>query len=160
MPSFDVVSELDMPEVNNAVDQANKEVGNRFDFKGVDAQYELDEYKVKLEAEVDFQLGQMRDILSSKLIKRNIDVSCMKDEEPVASGKRISQVIELQQGIESALAKKMVKFVKAGKFKTQIAIQGEKLRVTGKKRDDLQQVIAALKEEKWGVPLQFENFRD
>ena len=160
MPSFDVVSELNMHELSNALDQANKEVDTRFDFKGSNASFELKELLITLDAEVDFQLTQMLDILQNKLVKRGIDISCMKIEEPVESGKRIKQEVKVQQGIDSELAKKMVKFVKASKAKVQVAIQGEKLRVTGKKRDDLQAVIAELKAEKWGIPLQFENFRD
>ena len=160
MPSFDVVSELDMHELSNAVSQANKEVGTRFDFKGSESKFEVKELQIHLDAEVDFQLAQMLDILQNKMIKRGIDVVCMKSEEPVESGKRVSQVVNLQQGISSDLARKMVKFVKGSKMKVQIAIQGEKLRVTAKKRDDLQEVIAALKAEDWEIPLQFENFRD
>lgn len=160
MPSFDVVSELDMPEVNNAVDQANKEVLNRFDFKGVDAKFDLNDSEIVLDAGVDFQLVQMIDILRGKMIKRGVDVSCIVESDPIPSGKRITQKLTLQQGIESALAKKMVKFIKSSKAKVQVAIQGEQLRVSAKKRDDLQDMIAALKEEKWDIPLQFENFRD
>ncbi len=160
MPSFDVVSEFDMHEVSNAVSQANKEVDTRFDFKGTNSKFEHNEMQIMLDAEVDFQLTQMLDILQNKLIKRGIDTACMKAEEPVESGKRVKQEVILQQGISSELARKMVKFVKASKLKVQVAIQGEKLRVTGKKRDDLQAVIAALKEENWEIPLQYENFRD
>jgi cyclic-di-GMP-binding protein len=160
MPSFDVVSELDMHEVTNAINQANKEVETRFDFKGADARFELEDKGIAMEAEVDFQLDQMLDILRNKLIKRSVDISCMEIGDVVVSGKRVNQKIELKQGIDSVLAKKMVKFIKDGKVKVQAAIQGEKLRVSGKKRDDLQQVIAALKNESWGIPLQFENFRD
>ena len=160
MPSFDVVSELDMHELSNAISQANKEVETRFDFKGSGSKFELKELQIMLDAEVDFQLAQMLDILQNKMIKRGIDVACMKTEEPVESGKRVTQEVNLQQGIASDLPKKMVKFVKSSKMKVQIAIQGEKLRVTGKKRDDLQEVIAALKAENWEIPLQFENYRD
>ena len=160
MPSFDVVSELDMHELGNALDQSNKEVDTRFDFKGSNASFELKELLITLDAEVDFQLSQMLDILQNKLVKRGIDISCLKVEEPIESGKRVKQEVKVQQGIDSELAKKMVKFIKASKAKVQVAIQGEKLRVTGKKRDDLQAVIAELKAEKWGIPLQFENFRD
>ncbi len=160
MPSFDVVSELNMHELSNALDQANKEVDTRFDFKGSDASFEQKELLITLDAAVDFQLAQMLDILQNKLVKRGIDISCLKIEEPIESGKRVKQEVKVQQGIDSELAKKMVKFIKASKMKVQVAIQGEKLRVTGKKRDDLQAVIAELKAEKWGIPLQFENFRD
>ena len=160
MPSFDVVSELDMHEVTNAINQANKEVETRFDFKGANARFELEDKGIAMEAEVDFQLEQMLDILRNKLIKRSVDISCMEVGDVLVSGKRVNQKIELKQGIDSVLAKKMVKFIKDSKIKVQAAIQGEKLRVSGKKRDDLQQVIAALKNESWDIPLQFENFRD
>lgn len=160
MPSFDVVSELDMHELGNALDQANKEVETRFDFKGSNASFEQKELLISLDAEVDFQLGQMLDILQNKMVKRGNDISCLKIEDAVESGKRVKQEVKVQQGIDSELAKKMVKFIKGSKMKVQVAIQGEKLRVTGKKRDDLQAVIAELKAEKWGIPLQFENFRD
>jgi len=160
MPSFDVVSELDMHELTNVVSQANKEVGTRFDFKGSEAKFEQQDLQINLDAEVDFQLTQMLDILRNKMIKRGIDVVCIQEEPAVESGKRMLQKLNLQQGISSELAKKMVKFVKAKKLKVQVAIQGEKLRVTGKKRDDLQEVIAVLKAENWEIPLQFENFRD
>lgn len=160
MPSFDLVSELDMHEVNNAIAQANKELETRFDFKGADAKFELSDSTVLLDAEVDFQLAQMLDMLRNKMLKRGIDIVCMKVEEPQASGKRVSQKVILQQGIDSELAKKMVKFIKSSKLKVQASIQGEKLRISGKKRDDLQSVIAALKNESWDIPLQFENFRD
>lgn len=160
MPSFDVVSELDMHELGNALDQANKEVETRFDFKGSNASFEQKELLITLDAEVDFQLGQMLDILQNKMVKRGIDISCLKIEDAIESGKRVKQEVKVQQGIDSELAKKMVKFIKGSKMKVQAAIQGEKLRVTGKKRDDLQAVIAELKAEKWGIPLQFENFRD
>lgn len=160
MPSFDIVSEVDMHELGNAVDQANREVGTRFDFKGVDAEFSLQESIITLNAEVDFQLKQMLDILQGKLVKRGIDVACLKEGEVSVTGQRASLPVTVQQGIESDLAKKIVKMVKDTKIKVQTAIQGEKLRVTGKKRDDLQQVIALLKDANLGIPLQYNNFRD
>ena len=160
MPSFDVVSELDMHELANALSQANKEVETRFDYKGSGSKFEHRDLQITLDAEVDFQLVQMLDILQAKMIKRGIDTACIKVAEPLESGKRITQIIDLQQGISSELGKKIVKFIKGSKLKVQVAIQGEKLRVTGKKRDDLQEVIAVLKAESWGIPIQFENFRD
>ncbi|MCB1670839.1 MAG: YajQ family cyclic di-GMP-binding protein [Gammaproteobacteria bacterium] len=160
MPSFDIVSEVDMHELNNALDQANREVGTRFDFKGVDASFTLSEQVVTLSAEVDFQLQQMLDILKGKLVKRSIDVSCLDEGETVISGRRATLPVKVQQGIDSDLARKIVKLVKDTKIKVQTAIQGDKLRVTGKKRDDLQQVIAMLKEASLGIPLQYNNFRD
>jgi len=160
MPSFDVVSELDMHEVTNAVDQANRELGTRFDFRGVDAKFERQDETIMMTAEVDFQLQQMLDILQNKMHKRGIDIFCLDPQDPTPQGKLVKQLIKLRQGIEQADAKKMIKMIKDAKLKVQTAIQGEKLRVTGKKRDDLQAVIALLKGAKLEVPLQYENFRD
>ncbi len=160
MPSFDVVSEVDMHELNNALDQARREVGNRFDFKGVDARFELSDNVIELIAEAEFQTSQMLDILKNKMASRKLDLACLKLDEPEQSGQKAILRATVQQGIESETARKIVKKVKDLKMKVQIAIQGEKLRVTGKKRDDLQQVIAMLREDDWGLPLQFENFRD
>jgi len=160
MPSFDVVSEVDLQEARNAVDQANREVGTRFDFKGVDAKFELAGGEISLRAEQEFQLNQMMDILRQKLVKRKVDIACMDIGEPETSLNAARQKVTIKQGIETDTAKKMVKAIKAGKIKVQAQIQGEQLRVTGKKRDDLQQVIALLKEGKYGLPLQFTNFRD
>lgn len=162
MPSFHIVSEIDMHEAANAVDQANREVGTRFDFKGVDASFELKEKEsqIVVSAEVDFQIQQMMDILKNKWVKRNLDVSAMKEGDIELSGQRAQMSISIQQGIEADTGRKIVKAVKDQKLKVQVAIEGEKLRVTGKKRDDLQTVIAFLREGDWGLPLQFENFRD
>jgi len=160
MPSFDVVSEVDVHEVRNAVDQANREVGTRFDFKGVDASFELSDSSVTLKAEHEFQLGQMMDILRQKLVKRGVDVGCMESQTPETALHLAKQQVTIQQGIATDIAKKMVKAIKANKLKVQSQIQGEQLRVTGKKRDDLQQVITFLKGEDFGLPLQFTNFRD
>jgi len=161
MPSFDIVSEVDLHEVNNALDQANREVGTRFDFKGVDARFSLTESSdISVSAEVDFQVHQMLDILRGKLVKRGIDVKALKEGDIEVSGQKATMLVKLQQGIDSELARKMVKMVKDTKLKVQTAIQGDKLRVTGKKRDDLQNVIAILKDAKIDLPLQFNNFRD
>jgi uncharacterized protein YajQ (UPF0234 family) len=160
MPSFDVVSEVDMQETRNAVDQANREVGTRFDFKGVEASFELKESQVLLRAEQEFQLGQMMDILRQKLVKRGVDITCMAIGDAEVSLNACRQTVTIRQGIESDLAKKMVKQIKASKLKVQAQIQGEQVRVTGKKRDDLQQVITLLREADYGLPLQFQNFRD
>src|SRR5690606_36674778 len=156
----DVVSEVDTHELTNAVDQANREIGNRFDFKGVDATFELKDNVITMNAQVDFQLQQMLDILKGRLVKRNIDISCLKEDEPEIVGQRATQKVTVIQGIESETARKIVKHVKDLKMKVQIAIQGEKLRVTGAKRDDLQKVIANLREGDFGLPLQYDNFRD
>lgn len=160
MPSFDIVSEVDMPEVHNAVDQANREIGTRFDFKGVDASFELGESSIAVSAESDFQIHQMMDILKNKLVKRGIDLKCLDEGDITLSGKKALMTVQIQQGIEADLARKLVRMIKDAKLKVQTAIQGDKLRVTGKKRDDLQQVIAMLKDAKLDVPLQFNNFRD
>ncbi|MEM6638550.1 MAG: YajQ family cyclic di-GMP-binding protein [Pseudomonadota bacterium] len=160
MPSFDVVSEVDEHELANAVDQANREVGTRFDFKGVDARYEINGASIQLNAEATFQLRQMLDILRMKMTKRSIDVSCLDVGPATESGRRALQTATVRQGIDAPLAKKMVKAIKDAKMKVQAQIQGEKLRVTGKKRDDLQSVIALLRDGEYGLPLQFDNFRD
>ncbi len=160
MPSFDVVSEVDLHEVSNAVDQANREVGTRFDFKGVDAKFEQSEADIVMRAEQEFHLGQMLDILRQKLAKRKVDIGSMDIKEPESSLNAARQQIVIKQGIDSVTAKKMVKDIKGGKFKVQAQIQGEQVRVTGKKRDDLQEVIAMLKKADYGLPLQFSNFRD
>ncbi len=160
MPSFDIVSELDMHEVSNAVDQANREITNRFDFKGTGAKFEIVEQTIVLTAQVDFQLKQMLDVLRGKLAKRQIDVACLEEREPVITGQQAKQELLLRQGIDTTLAKKMVKQVKDAKLKVQCAIQGDQLRVTGKKRDDLQTVIAMFKDSDIDLPLQYKNFRD
>jgi uncharacterized protein YajQ (UPF0234 family) len=160
MPSFDVVSEFDAHEATNAIDQANREVNTRFDFKGTGSKFVLEESVVNLTSQSDFQLQQMLDILRQKLSKRGIDVACMKEEEPEMSGKEARQKVILRQGIEAQLARDLVKKIKASKIKVQSAIQGEKLRISGKKRDDLQSVIALLKDADVDIPLQYENFRD
>ena len=160
MPTFDIVSEVDLHEMRNAVDQAAKEIGNRFDFKGVDASFELKDSEIIVTAEVDFQIQQMLDVLQNKMVKRGIDTGCLKTAEVKTVGQKAIMNATIQQGIASETARKIVKKVKDQKMKVQVAIQGEKLRVTGKKRDDLQGVIALLKDEKYGLPLQFDNFRD
>ncbi|MEM1263116.1 MAG: YajQ family cyclic di-GMP-binding protein [Pseudomonadota bacterium] len=160
MPSFDIVSEVDMHEAQNAVDQANKEVSTRFDFKGTNSSFSLQESAIELDGEVSFQLDQMRGILTEKMSRRGIDVGCLDTGTPITSGQRAKQTITIRQGLDSDFAKRIVKDVKASKLKVQCAIQGDKVRVTGKKRDDLQQCIALLRDADLGLPLQFENFRD
>jgi uncharacterized protein YajQ (UPF0234 family) len=160
MPSFDVVSEVDFHEVTNAVDQANRELKTRFDFRGVDAKFERTEDVVRVTAEAVIQLDQMIDILRAKLVKRSIDPKVMDIGDQEHVGKLLHKNIKIQEGVESLLAKKIVKLIKDKKMKVQAAIQGEKVRVTGKKRDDLQQVMSMLKEEDIETPLQYNNFRD
>ena len=160
MPSFDVVSEVEFQEVRNAVDQAVRELGTRFDFRGVDAGFELTETQIQLHAEEEFQLGQMLDILRDKLVKRGVDTRALDPGDIEASGKQKRQAFGLKQGIDRDAAKKIVKMIKDAKLKVQSQIQGDQVRVTGKKRDDLQQAIAALKEADLDMPLDFNNFRD
>jgi len=160
MPSFDVVSEVDMHEVTNAVDQANREVGTRFDFKGSNARYDRKEAEITLHAEVDFQLKQMLEILKDKLARRGVDIACLEIKDAETSLKEARQQVVLRQGLDSNLARDIVKRIKDAKLKVQVAIQGDKVRVTGKKKDDLQEVIALLRSAKLDLPLQFNNFRD
>ncbi len=160
MPSFDVISEVDLHEVANAVDQASREVNTRFDFKGSGAKYELAESVITLTAESDFQLQQMMDILHLKLAKRNVDIASLKADDPQITGKQAKQTVTLIQGIDTTLAKKIVKLVKDRKMKVQAAINADKVRVTGKKRDDLQECMAMLRAGEFEQPLQFDNFRD
>lgn len=160
MPSFDIVSELDMHEVTNAVDQSNRELQMRYDFKGIDARFELNESSVTLIAEVDFQLQQMLDVLRTKMTGRKIDIRCLEIKDQETANMRARQEVILKQGLDQPFAKKIVKMVKDAKLKVQSQVQGEQVRVTGKKRDDLQSVIAFLREAELELPLQFNNFRD
>jgi len=160
MPSFDVVSEFDAHEASNAVDQANREVTTRFDFKGTGSKYTLEGDIISVNSQTDFQLKQMADIVRQKLSKRGIDIACLKEEEPEITGSEARQKIIMRQGLDTPLAKELVKKIKSSKIKVQSSIQGEKLRISGKKRDDLQAVIALLKDSDTELPLQYENFRD
>ena len=160
MPSFDIVSEVDMHEMTNAVDQASRELTTRFDFRGVDAKFELSGEVVTMFAEVDFQLSQMLDILYNKMTKRNVDIGALEADKVEGIGKQVRRKLSLRQGIDTPTAKKIVKLIKDKKLKVQAQIQGEQVRVTGKKRDDLQEVMAFLRSSDVGLPLQFNNFRD
>jgi uncharacterized protein YajQ (UPF0234 family) len=160
MPSFDIVSEIELHEVTNAVDQASREVNQRFDFKGTNAKFELKEAVVTMSAPADFQLKQMLEILKLKLSKRGIDVACMKVDEPVTTGQTARQVITLRQGVDTELGKKLQRLIKDSKLKVQAAIQDKQVRVTGKSRDDLQEAIALIRKAELELPLQFTNFRD
>lgn len=160
MPSFDIVSEINLHEVTNAVDQASREVDQRFDFKGTNAKFELKDAVVALSAQADFQLKQMLEILKLKLSKRGIDVACLKVDEPVTTGQTARQVVTLRQGVDTELGKKIQRLVKDSKLKVQAAIQDKQVRVSGKSRDDLQSVIALVKKGGFDLPLQFTNFRD
>lgn len=160
MPSFDVVSELNKHELANAVDQANREVANRFDFKGSGAKFELADYVVTLEAPSDFQLKQMMDMLAQKVARRGIAVAAMAPETPEITLNKARQKVVFRHGIDAELARKIVKMIKDSKLKVQATIQGEQVRVAGKKKDDLQNVIQMLREAKISLPLQFTNLRD
>jgi hypothetical protein len=160
MPSFDVVSEVDKHELTNAVDQANRELANRFDFKGTDAVFELDGYVITQRAPSDFQLQQMLDILRGRLTSRKIDIRALDVAEPEVNLGGARQKVTVKQGIEQPVAKKLVAELKAAKLKVEAQINGDKLRVTGKKRDDLQLAMALLRKSTAEVPLQFDNFRD
>jgi hypothetical protein len=160
MPSFDVVSELNAHELTNAVDQANRVVSNRFDFKGTGAKFDLADFVITLEAPADFQLKQMMDILSQSISKRSIDVAAMAPEEPEIALNKARQKVVMRHGVDAGNARNIVKMIKEKKLKVQAAIQGEQVRVTGKKRDTLQEVIQMLKDADLGLPLQFTNFRD
>ncbi len=160
MPSFDVVSEVDKHELTNAVDQANRELATRFDFKGTDAKFELVDFVVTSSAPSAFQLKQMLDILRGRLSARGIDVRCLDVAEPNENLGGAKQKVTVKQGIEQAVSKKLIAALKAAKLKVESQINGEKLRVTGKKRDDLQEAIALLRKTDVDLPLQFDNFRD
>ncbi|MDK2123301.1 YajQ family cyclic di-GMP-binding protein [Parachitinimonas caeni] len=161
MPSFDVVSEVDEVEVRNAVDQCNKEVTNRYDFKGSDARVEQSEKVLTVFADSDFQLDQVKDVLLTKLAKRNVDVRCLDyGEVGKVSGNKVKQVITVKVGVETELAKKIVRLIKDSKLKVQAAIQGDAVRITGAKRDNLQEAIALIRKSITDFPLQYQNFRD
>jgi uncharacterized protein YajQ (UPF0234 family) len=160
MPSFDTVSEVDLQEVTNAVDQANREVGNRYDFKGSCAGVEQAAAQLSLRADNEFQLQQVKDILHTKLAKRGVDLGSLEEGKLETSNNQARQTLTVQQGISQDIARKIVKLVKDAKLKVQVSIQGDKVRVSGKKRDDLQSVIALLKEAPIDLPLQYINFRD
>ncbi len=161
MPSFDIVSEVDKQEIRNAVDQLNKEVSTRFDFKGSDTRAEQTDYELSLFADDEFKLDQVMDILMTRLTKREIDVRCLdKGQIEKISGNKVKQKVTVKTGVESDLAKKIVKLVKDSKLKVQASIQGEVVRITGAKRDVLQEAIQLVKSSITEQPLQFRNFRD
>ncbi len=160
MPSFDVVSELNSHEVTNAVDQASRELQQRFDFKDSNAAFELEGLVVTMRAPVEFQLKQMLDILKTRLSKRGIDVTCIEVKDPLTNLAEARQQVILRHGIDADAGRKITRMVKDSRLKVQAAIQGDKVRITGKKRDDLQEAIALLRQADVELPLQFENFRD
>ncbi|MEW5788624.1 MAG: YajQ family cyclic di-GMP-binding protein [Pseudomonadota bacterium] len=162
MPSFDIVSEVDKQEIRNAVDQANKEVANRFDFKGSDARVEQNEFVLTVFADDDFKLDQVQEVLNGKLVKRGIDIRCLDvaDKSEKVSGNKVKREAKVKNGIETEQAKKIVKLIKDSKLKVTAAIQGESVRVSGAKRDILQECIALVKKSVTDFPVQFQNFRD
>lgn len=160
MPTFDIVSELDKQEVRNAIDQANRELTTRFDFRGTGCEFEQEDYVVTLKAQSKFQLKQMLDILKPRLAARGIDNRCMELADPETNLAAARQKVTLRQGLEQKLAKELIKLIKDAKIKVEAQINGEKVRVSGKKRDDLQAVIALLRKTEFELPLQFDNFRD
>jgi uncharacterized protein YajQ (UPF0234 family) len=160
MPSFDAVSEIDTHELANAIDQANRELSQRFDFKDVGAEFELKDFTITLRAQVDFQLKQMFEILKAKLAKRGIDVGCLEVKEVETNLAQARQDVVLRHGIDQESGKKLQKLLKESKLKVQASIQGDKLRITGKQRDDLQEAMALLRKSNLDRPLQFNNFRD
>ena len=160
MPSFDVVSEVDKHELTNAIDQTNREVTNRFDFKGTNARVERNDNALTIIATAEFQITQIVDILQGRMTKRGIDVDCLDLQEVTESNNEARQNVVVREGIEKDIARKMIKLIKDSKIKVQAQIQQNQLRVSGKKRDDLQNVIAELKAARLGLPLQYVNFRD
>lgn len=160
MPSFDVVSEVDMHELHNAVDQTNREIDTRYDFKGSSARVEQNEAELVVSGDSEFQINQILDILHQRISKRGIDVACLEPGKIEEGTGKARLTITVRQGIDQDQARKLTRLIKDSKIKVQAAVQGEKLRVTGKKRDDLQAVIALLKQAEIGLPLQFNNFRD
>ncbi len=160
MPSFDVVSQVDLNEVSNAVNQATRELDNRFDFKGTNAKFELDDSAVTVRAPNEFQVNQMYDILTARLASRKINVGCLEREATQQNVSDAWQIVRVRQGIDTDLARQLVKLVKQAKMKVQVAIQGDQLRVSGNKKDALQEVIELIKEQDVSLPLQFVNFRD
>ncbi len=160
MPSFDIVSEVDLQEVRNAVDQASRELRSRFDFRGVDASFEFSDQGIQLAALEDFQLQQMEDMLRTKMAGRRIDAACLEPQPIEGAGKQRRRLFRLKQGVDRDSARAIVKLVKDAKRKVQAQINGDKVRVTGKKRDDLQAIMGLVREADLGLPLQFDNLRD
>ena len=160
MPSFDIKSEIDKHELNNAVDQANRVLKNRYDFKDANAEFKLNDDSIVMTAKEDFHVKQMITVLSEAIAKRNLDIRVLKPENIEITNNTARQIVALQEGIDRDLAKNITALIKKSKLKVQSAIQGESVRVTGKKRDDLQDAIQAIKDQKYSLPLQFDNFRD
>jgi hypothetical protein len=160
MPSFDVVSEIDQHELTNAIDQANREISNRFDFKGTNSKVEMVDNSLTVVSSSEFQVKQIHEILETKVAKRGIDTRCLDYGDILENNNEARQIVNIKKGVDKELARKIVKMIKTSKLKTQAAIQGDQVRITGKKRDDLQETIAELKNAKFDIPLQYINFRD
>jgi uncharacterized protein YajQ (UPF0234 family) len=160
MPSFDTVSEVDQHELSNAIDQANREIGTRYDFKGSDSKIEQSDNELTLISESEFQIKQMAPILKEKMAKRSIDVGCLEFSDVIEMNKKAKQQVTVREGLDKDISRKIVKLIKESKIKVQAAIQDQQVRVTGKKRDELQQVMQLLRDANLGIPLQFNNFRD
>lgn len=160
MPSFDIVSEVDKHDLANAVDQANRLISTRFDFKGADARFDRKDYVITLWADGDFRLQQMLDVLKGTLFKNKIDITCLDRGDIKPTGKQVKQEIKVRTGLDTDLCREIVKLIKAEKLKVQVQIQDEQVRITGKKRDDLQQAMAVLRAADLGMPMQYTNFRD
>jgi len=160
MPSSDIKSELDHHEVTNAVDQANRVLQNRFDFKGTGAEFTISDKEINLSAKEEFQIHQMLPVLNESLAKRGVDLKSLKPGDVEVSGSSSQQVITLQEGIDKELAKKITTMIKQSKSKVQASIQGDSVRINGKKRDELQEIIQVIKDQNYDIPLQFVNFRD
>jgi uncharacterized protein YajQ (UPF0234 family) len=160
MPSFDIVSEVDLHEVSNAVDQANREIGNRFDFKGTDSVIERNDAELTLRSQSEFQLQQMLDILHNRLTRRGVDIQALQEGEPSVHGNRATLAISIRQGIDQDTARALIRRIKDSRLKVQAAIQGDQIRVSGKNRNDLQKIISSLRQLSSDLPLQFSNFRD
>jgi cyclic-di-GMP-binding protein len=160
MPSFDIVSELNLHEVANGVDQASREIDTRFDFRGSDAKFELKDKVITLSAKTDYQIKQMLEILSLRLAKRGVDVKCMKVDDPIVTYATAKQVVTLREGIDAEVGKKVQRLIKDSKIKVQAALQDKQVRVSGKSRDDLQSIMAMVRRADLDMPVQFTNFRD
>ncbi len=160
MPSFDVVSEIEQHELVNAIDQANREISTRFDFKGTNSKVELSEWVLTIISKSEFQVKQINNILENKINKRGIDIRCLEYDEIIENNNEARQIVTIKKGINKDKAKTIVKMIKNSKLKLQASIQGEQVRISGKKRDDLQNAISELKEAKLDIPLQYINFRD
>lgn len=160
MPSFDIVSEVDLHELSNAVDNSNRAISQRFDFKGTNTEVKINKEEVIISSESEFQVDQVLSIVHTEMVRRKIDINSLEESQAKANGRQVEKKLSLRQGIDKETAKKIIKLIKDSKIKVQASIQGEQVRVTGKKRDDLQSIMSTLKQSKLDLPLQYTNFRD